>query len=89
MANLKNVTCKLSGLGMFDHNWTPKSITPIVDTCLNQFGENRCMFGSNFPVDSLYSNYSKLVKSYKDIIPDDCHLSVFYSVAKHFYFDKV
>ena len=89
MANLSNVTCKLSGLGMFDHNWTSKSITPIVNTCLDQFGESRCMFGSNFPVDSLYSNYSKLVKSYKDIIPDDCHLSVFYSVAKHFYFDKV
>ena len=86
MANLNNVTCKLSGLGMFDHNWTSKSITPIVDTCLNQFGENRCMFGSNFPVDSLYSNYNKLLKSYLNIIPNECHRSIFHDVAKHFYF---
>ena len=87
MAGLKNVTCKLSGLGMFDHNWTSDTIAPIVNICLNQFGENRCMFGSNFPVDSLYSNYGSLVSSYKKIIPDDCHLSIFHDVAKRFYFN--
>jgi len=87
MAELKNVTCKLSGPGMFDHNWTSDTIAPIVNICLNQFGENRCMFGSNFPVDSLYSDYSMLVNSYKKIIPDECHLSIFHDVAKRFYFD--
>ena len=87
MAELKNVTCKLSGLGMFDHNWTSDTIAPIVDICLSQFGENRCMFGSNFPVDSLYSDYGRLVSSYKKIIPDDCHTSIFHDVAKGFYFD--
>ena len=88
LANLSNVTCKLSGLGMFDHNWTSKSIMPIVDTCLDQFGEKRCMFGSNFPVDSLYSNYSKLVKAYLEIIPKDCHKSIFHDVTKSFYFHQ-
>ena len=73
MAELKNVTCN--------------TIAPIVDICLSQFGENRCMFGSNFPVDSLYSDYSMLVNSYMKIIPDEYHLSIFHDVAKRFYFD--
>ena len=51
MSRLSNVTCKLSGLGMFDHGWTTDSIKTIIGICLKQFGENRCMFGSNFPVD--------------------------------------
>lgn len=86
MSRLSNVTCKLSGLGMFDHGWTTDTIKTIVNICLNQFGENRCMFGSNFPVDSLYSNYGRLISSYKDIIPKECHSSVFEKVAQRFYF---
>jgi predicted TIM-barrel fold metal-dependent hydrolase len=50
------VTCKLSGLGMFDHTWSEATIRPIIETCLDQFGAEKCMFGSNFPVDSLYSD---------------------------------
>jgi predicted TIM-barrel fold metal-dependent hydrolase len=86
MSSLSNVTCKLSGLGMFDHGWTTDTIKTIIDICLKQFGENRCMFGSNFPVDSLYSNYDRLISSYKDIIPRECHSSVFEKVAQRFYF---
>tara|TARA_Y100000739_G_scaffold229154_1_gene242910 strand:- start:79 stop:951 length:873 start_codon:yes stop_codon:yes gene_type:complete len=87
MAQLQNVTCKLSGLGMFDHNWTSSSIKPIVDICLREFGEKRCMFGSNFPVDKLYSSYKTLFKSYEEIIPEECYEMVFYKVAQSFYFD--
>ena len=86
MSSLSNVTCKLSGLGMFDHGWTTDTIKTIIDICLKQFGKNRCMFGSNFPVDSLYSNYGRLISSYKDIIPKECHSSVFEKVAQRFYF---
>jgi len=86
MSSLSNVTCKLSGLGMFDHGWTTDSIKTIIDICLKQFGENRCMFGSNFPVDKLYSSYETLFESYKEIIPKECHETVFYKVAKDFYF---
>jgi predicted TIM-barrel fold metal-dependent hydrolase len=86
MSSLSNVTCKLSGLGMFDHGWTTDTIKTIIDICLKQFGKNRCMFGSNFPVDKLYSSYKTLFESYKEIIPKECHETVFYKVAKDFYF---
>ena len=85
---LSHVTCKLSGLGMFDLFWTTEKIKPIVDVCLDQFGEDRCMFGSNFPVDSLYSDYARLVHSYQNIIPNKWHSSVFSEVANRFYFQK-
>lgn len=83
------VTCKLSGLGMFDHSWTQDSIHPIVETCLEQFGPERCMFGSNFPVDSLYSNYEKIVSAFKGLVPQELHDNVFTKTASAFYQLKV
>lgn len=85
MSALKNVTCKLSGLGMFDHHWRTETIKPIIDICLDQFGPNRCMFGSNFPVDKLFSDYDKLAQSYFQIIPNRIKQSVFSDVATRFY----
>jgi len=65
---LPNMRCKLSGLGMFDHAWTTDSIRPIVLDCLAAFGPERCMFGSNFPVDSLSSTYARLYAAYEEIL---------------------
>lgn len=85
LSDLPQVTCKLSGLGMFDHSWTPDSIRPIIETCLEQFGPARCMFGSNFPVDSLYSDYATLFAAHRQIVPVDMHAQVFGSTAAAFY----
>ncbi len=64
LAELPNVHCKISGLGMFDHDWTPDSIRPLVDSCLEIFGTARCMFGSNFPVDKLHASYSRIWQTF-------------------------
>ena len=85
LSDMDNIFCKLSGLGMFDHNWTENSIAPIVNECLQQFGPSRCMFGSNFPVDSLYSDYSSLIKAYRNIIPKLASETVFDKTARDFY----
>jgi len=85
LSRLPQVRCKLSGLGMFDHTWSAATIRPIVDSCLDQFGAERCMFGSNFPVDKLYSDYAKLAQSYFEIVPENQHNSVFRDVAQAFY----
>ncbi|WP_347821871.1 amidohydrolase family protein [uncultured Planktomarina sp.] len=82
---LPQVRCKLSGLGMFDHNWVSESFRPIVETCLDQFSPNRVMFGSNFPVDKLYSNYATLSNTYRELIPHDMHQMVFTETAADFY----
>lgn len=85
LAALPHVRCKLSGLGMFDHRWSVQSIEPIVKTVLNQFGPARVMFGSNFPVDSLYSDYATLIAAYQKLIPEPMKAAVFSETARDFY----
>lgn len=85
LSRLPNVYCKLSGLGMFDHGWTEESIAPIIETVFEQFGPNRTMFGSNFPVDSLTSSYSKIYESFSHRINEDCHERFFGKTAEVFY----
>ncbi|SHG94640.1 amidohydrolase family protein [Cognatishimia maritima] len=85
LSALPNVVCKLSGLGMFDHSWTAESIRPIVETVLEQFGPERAMFGSNFPVDSLPATYAKIVEAYETLIPTEMQSKVFAETAIEFY----
>lgn len=67
LASLPNVHCKISGLGMFDHDWSVDSIRPIVESCIDVFSVDRCMFGSNFPVDKLHATYSQVWSAYEKI----------------------
>lgn len=85
LSNLPQVYCKLSGLGMFDHNWNAESVSPIVSTCLSQFGADRCMFGSNFPVDSLTSTYEEIISRYEELIPASSQDDVFHKTSERFY----
>lgn len=85
LSGLDQVHCKLSGLGMFDHGWTPNSIAPIVAEVLHQFGPDRCMYGSNFPVDSLYSDYTTLFTALRALVPADQHGKVLHDTAARFY----
>lgn len=85
LSALPHVYCKLSGLGMFDYNWTTESIRPIVETCLEQFGADRCMFGSNFPVEKLHSDYAAVVDSCRRIVSQTHENIVFRETAVCFY----
>lgn len=38
---------------------------PYIDTCIDAFGPNRCMFESNFPVDALTCSYRTLWNAFK------------------------
>jgi predicted TIM-barrel fold metal-dependent hydrolase len=60
LGRIPNIAVKLSGFGMFDLHWTPESIKPYVLHCIDCFGPDRSMFGSNFPVDKLMSSYTRL-----------------------------
>ena len=85
LAALPQFHCKLSGLGMFRVGWTTEDIRSIVETCLELFGPDRCMFGSNFPVDSLRSSYGAIISAYEDIVPSGDHDAVFGGNAARFY----
>ena len=85
LSELPNTVCKLSGLGMFFHGWKADEFRPVVEACLSRFGPERCMFGSNFPVDKLQSGYARNASAYSRIVPRQWHDAVFRSTAERFY----
>lgn len=78
VAACPNVCIKLSGLGMkiagfdFDTRALPpdsdvlaQAWSPYLLTCIEQFGPQRCMFASNFPVDKTACSYPVLWNAFK------------------------
>jgi predicted TIM-barrel fold metal-dependent hydrolase len=74
------VTVKLGGMMMrlaaFDYNVVPAPPSsselaemwkPYIETCIELFGPDRCMFESNFPVEKMGSNYVTLWNCFKRI----------------------
>ena len=70
LAELPNVFCKLSGFCMFEQNWNAERVRATALAAIDIFGVNRCMFGSNFPVEKLYVSYQELYTTYLDLIDD-------------------
>lgn len=69
-AELPNMHLKCSGFGMFLHQWDIADIRPYIETAINLFGPERCMAGSNFPVDKLYAGYGRIWNAIDAIVTD-------------------
>ncbi|MDA0228977.1 MAG: amidohydrolase family protein [Proteobacteria bacterium] len=70
MAAENNVVAKISGLGMFNHRCTAPSVAPVLREMVAMFGAERCMFGSNFPVDKLWVSYADMIAAYREAATD-------------------
>ncbi len=68
LAACGNVVCKLSGLGTFLHRNDPAHVAGIVHEAIAIFGAGRCLFGSNFPIEKLWTSYSALLDAYRDAV---------------------
>ena len=88
VAECPNVSIKLGGVGMprtgFDWHERNKPIGseelaeamgPLLTYCIEQFGPDRCMFESNFPVDKVSYSYNVMYNAFK-------RLSAGYSAAE-------
>lgn len=64
------VVCKISSLGLHDHTWTLQSRRPLVHALLEAFGAQRCLYGSNWPVERLYSGYADVLGAFRVLIGD-------------------
>ena len=67
LAKCENVVAKISGLGMFDPQWTIDSTRIFVEKTIQIFGIERCMFASNFPVDKIFNTFDTYWNSFKEI----------------------
>jgi predicted TIM-barrel fold metal-dependent hydrolase len=68
MARSPNVTMKISGLGMGDPLWTIDSLRPYVLGSIEAFRTGRVVFGTNWPVDRMFSSYPDVINAYAEII---------------------
>lgn len=70
LADFPNVHVKLSGMvteANWDH-WQTKDFTPYLETCLEHFGTDRLMIGSDWPVCLLAAEYEEAIGIVKDFL---------------------
>ena len=78
MAKCPNIVLKLGGVGQtrFAYGWElrekpigseelAESLSPLMEHCIQQFGPDRCMFESNYPVDKISYSYNVLWNAFK------------------------
>lgn len=72
LAAQPNVYCKLSGLVTEAdwHRWTPADLAPYVGRAREWFGDDRLLFGSDWPVCLLAASYSDVVDGYVAALGD-------------------
>jgi len=86
LADQPNVVCKLSGLGTFIHRNDAGHIEQIVAQALALFGADRCLFGSNFPIEKLWTGYGELIDAYARAVDDDAvRQAIFRDTASRIY----
>jgi predicted TIM-barrel fold metal-dependent hydrolase len=68
LADQPNVNVKLSGLGTFVHACRIEVMAPIIRETVAIFGAKRCFYGSNFPIEKLWTDYGKLYRTFRSAI---------------------
>ena len=101
IAACPNVHMKLGGIGMprtgFDWHEREQpigseelaaSMAPFMNYCIEQFGPERCMFESNFPVDKVSFSYHVMYNAFKRLssgYSDDERAALFHDTAARAY----
>jgi predicted TIM-barrel fold metal-dependent hydrolase len=65
LAAQPNVCAKLSGFGTFIHRNDPAHIGWLISETVAHFGANRCLWGSNFPIEKLWTDYASLAEAHR------------------------
>ncbi len=64
------ISIKISGIGISGKPWILADQRPIIDACIDQFGPDRCLFASNFPVDGLVGSFTDIYDGFLDATAD-------------------
>src|SRR6185437_5982565 len=88
LAQQPNMNVKLSGLGTFVHACRADVMEPIIEATVQIFGADRCLYGSNFPIEKLWTDYATLYRTFRHSLK---HLSeseqgaILYGTASRLY----
>ncbi|MEL7302613.1 MAG: amidohydrolase family protein [Pseudomonadota bacterium] len=70
LADCPNVVTKLSGFGTFIHRHDPEFIAQMVADTVAIFGADRCLYGSNFPIEKIWTGYGDLFDAFQAATKD-------------------
>ena len=87
IANDTGAYCKLSGIVTeSDSGWTPETIKPYAEHVLHVFGPDRVMWGSDWPVVNLASDYATWHQIAENLVTDPSdRAKIFGQTAARFY----
>jgi predicted TIM-barrel fold metal-dependent hydrolase/molybdopterin converting factor small subunit len=88
LAERPNIVVKLTGQGTFVHRVDPGLISLVAAEVIDRFGVDRAMFGTNFPVEKIWTAMPPLVDAWKDALahlPPAAQRAVFADNARRVY----
>jgi predicted TIM-barrel fold metal-dependent hydrolase len=90
LARAKNTVCKISGIVARapKGTWRAEDLAPVINHCLDSFGPDRVMFGSDWPVCTRVASYRQWVTALKDVVRGRSHeqqRKLFHDNAVRFY----
>lgn len=88
LAKQENVVSKLSAFGTFIHQNDAAHIERILHDTVAIFGAKRCLYGSNFPIEKLWTSYGELMRAFLKAANDlsaGRQKAIFYDTAKRVY----
>lgn len=88
LATQPNLNAKLSGLGTFIHRNDPELISFVVSKGVEIFGSERLMYGSNFPIEKLWTDHKTMTDSYRSAaasLPASDQASILHDTAERVY----
>jgi L-fuconolactonase len=90
LAALPNVWCKISGLvtEADPQHWTPDDLAPYLAYVLEVFGEDRVVFGGDWPVLLLVSSYDQWIETLDSLtrqLSPEAKRKLLAENARHFY----
>lgn len=88
LARNRNVVSKLSAFGTFIHRNDPDHIAWMVAETVAIFGAKRCLFGSNFPIEKLWTDYPSLIGAFREAaatLSPAAQKAIFFDTARRVY----
>jgi predicted TIM-barrel fold metal-dependent hydrolase len=70
LAAYPNLSVKLSGQGTFIHRVDADWIRTVTTAVVDSFGSERAMFGSNFPVESIWTDFTTLFEAWSGVLAE-------------------
>lgn len=88
IARYPNVAIKVSNPGAYNPHWTLDSVRAVAMHCIDCFGPDRAMFGTDYPVSRIQMSFAQIYDAFKRIAdafsPAD-QRKLFHDTAHRFY----